>query len=91
MVLPVPVSKEQAVEHRQYSANSGNKIEAVQKVPLQIWVHGDYAYTDYYIYSTIADKSGKKESFIISRQDVLLKKDGKWLKVGSMSSAKPFN
>lgn len=83
---PVPISKNLLEEIINYQMSQGDLLKFQRAVPTAIWVNGNYAYADYYSLSVYEDKSGKKTIERDRSLDVLLKKDSKWVIVGSLTA-----
>jgi hypothetical protein len=87
--VPVPVSKDLMAKRIKFLIAQGGKMDFYEANPSVIWVSGDYAYTDYNTFIVFEDKDGKKKYESDRNLDVLIKKDGKWLIVGSMTNTNP--
>lgn len=83
---PVPVPKSIMEKNISYFSSLGRKMDYAVVVPTAIWVNGNYAYADYYSLAIYENKDGKKTTYRDRNLDVLLKKDGKWVIVGSLTA-----
>lgn len=81
----IPVPKNVWEENIKYGISQGNKLVHYTAVPVNIWVEGNYAYTDYYSSLIFENKDGKKRNVGGQNLDVLVKKGDKWLMVASMT------
>jgi hypothetical protein len=84
---PVRQSRAEWVNRIQYGIRQGKSLVGYALVPLDIWIRGDYGYVQYKASVTLKDPRGKTA---VDRErciDLVLKKGGRWLVVGSLTMA----
>lgn len=84
---PVRQSRPRWVNEIQYGIREGKSLVGYALVPLDIWIQGDYGYVHYKASVTLKDPRGR---MAVDRErciDLVLKKGGRWLVVGSLTTA----
>lgn len=85
----VPSDKGNLTKMLRYGATSSWKSVVHAETPLQIWVNGNFAYVDYYIYSVEKNDKGETRNRTETWTDILMKKGDKWVLVGDHGGPLP--